>query len=103
MERKQRDYEKMEEMQNKTRLSNKVMELQSQIVQQRKTLDYYLTAALKEARSLRESALLQFKESEINIVEFVQSLETARTIRQNYIQAVYSYNISALELELYTE
>ena len=92
-----------EEMQNKTQLSNKVMELQSQIVQQSKTLDYYLTAALKEARSLQESALLQFKESEINIVEFVQSLETARTIHQNYIQAVYSYNISALELELYTE
>ena len=45
----------------------------------------------------------QFQESEIDIVEFVQSLNSARDIRQNYIETVYGYNISVLELELYTE
>ena len=92
-----------EEVQNQAMLSNKVIELQSQLSQQQKTLDYYVNAALKEARSLTEGALLQFQESAIGIVEFVQSLETARNIYQNYIETVYSYNISALELELYTK
>lgn len=84
-------------------LSNKVTELESQIVQTKKTLDYYSNAALNEAKSLTETALLQFKENETDIVAFVQSLQTARSIRKSYIETVYSYNILALEKELYTE
>lgn len=93
----------LEEFENRTLLNNKVTELQSQIMQKRKTLDYYSSAALSEANALGESALAKFKESDIDIVELVQSLETARNIRKNYIEAVYTYNVSALELELYTE
>ena len=66
-------------------------------------MNYFTTAALREAGSLQKNALLQFQESEIDIVEFVQSLNSARDIRQNYIETVYGYNISVLELELYTE
>lgn len=89
--------------QNRTELNNKVEELQSLLLQNKKTLDYFTLAALKEAHALGQSALAQFRESEIDIVSFVQTLETARDIRQRYIEAVYAYNISALELELYTE
>lgn len=89
--------------QNRTELNNKVEELQSLVLQNKKTLDYFTLAALKEAHALGQSALAQFRESEIDIVSFVQTLETARDIRQRYIEAVYAYNISALELELYTE
>lgn len=89
--------------QNRTELNNKVEELQSLVLQNKKTLDYFTLAALKEAHALGQSALVQFRESEIDIVSFVQTLETARDIRQRYIEAVYAYNISALELELYTE
>lgn len=89
--------------QNRTELNNKVEELQSLVLQNKKTLDYFTLAALKEAHALGQSALTQFRESEIDIVSFVQTLETARDIRQRYIEAVYAYNISALELELYTE
>ena len=89
--------------QNRTELNNKVEELQSLVLQNKKTLDYFTLAALKEAHALGHSALAQFRESEIDIVSFVQTLETAWDIRQRYIEAVYAYNISALELELYTE
>ncbi|WP_405371488.1 CusA/CzcA family heavy metal efflux RND transporter [Phocaeicola sp.] len=89
--------------QNRTELNNKVEELQSLVLQNKKTLDYFTLAALKEAHALGQSALAQFRESEIDIVSFVQTLETARDIRQRYIEAVYAYNISVLELELYTE
>jgi cobalt-zinc-cadmium resistance protein CzcA len=51
---------------------------------------------------LLKSATVQFKESETDITQFVQSLNAAREIRRGYIEAVYAYNISALELELYS-
>ena len=88
--------------QNRTELNNKVEELQSLVLQNKKTLDYFTLAALKEAHALGQSALAQFRESEIDIVSFVQTLETARDIRQRYIEAVYAYNIS-VGIELYTE
>ena len=88
---------------NRTRLRNKVEELQRKLVQQGNTLAYYTSSALKEADDLRRSSLLQYKESEIDILGLVQSLDAARKIRTNYIESVYAYNISVIELELYTE
>lgn len=88
---------------NITRLNNKISELNSRILQQEKTLDYYTRAALEEAYSLEKSAIAQFRESEIDLVQLVQSIEASRKIRESYIEAVYLYNISAIELELYTE
>nr|WP_317308968.1 CusA/CzcA family heavy metal efflux RND transporter [Phocaeicola plebeius] len=89
--------------QNRVQLNNKVEELYRRVRQQQESLDYYTKAALKEADALQESALMKFKESEINITEFVQSLNTSRDIRRNYIETVYAYNVSVLEIELYTE
>lgn len=88
---------------NRVQLTNKVEELYRKIQQQRKSLDYFSEAALKEAEALQESALLKFKESEIDITEFVQSLNAAREIRKSYIETVFAYNVSVLEIELYTE
>ena len=89
--------------QNRVQLNNKVEELYRRVRQQQESLDYYAKAALKEADALQESALMKFKESEINITEFVQSLNASRDIRRNYIETVSAYNVSVLEIELYTE
>ena len=88
---------------SRTQLENKVDELRGRIQQQRKSLDYYEKAALREATSLQESALLKFQESETGIAELIQSLIVARDIRKNYMETVFNYNVSVLELELYTE
>ena len=88
---------------NRTQLHRKVEELNRKLSQQLSSLDYYTHAALKEADALQKGALLQFKESETDIVQLVQSLNSAREIRSNYIQAVYDYNVSVIEMELYTE
>lgn len=88
---------------NRIRLSNKVEELRSQLRRQQESLSYFTEAALGEAEALQQSALLQFRESETDVVEFVQSLNMARSIRQQYLETVYAYNTAALELELYTE
>lgn len=83
-------------------LNNKVEELQGMLRKQSDNIRYYTTGALPEADALMESALIRFRESETDIVQFVQSMNSAREIHRGYIEAVYAYNISALELELYT-
>lgn len=88
---------------NRRQLSNKVSELQSQLVRQRERLTYYQDAAIKEAEALQNSALKKFQANETNISEFIQSLNAAREIKRGYIETVYAYNITVLELELYTE
>lgn len=88
---------------NIRKLNNRVEELYSQLVQQQKTLDYYMTAALKESETLQESALRKYRESETDITALVQSLDSAWSIRESFIKEVYNYNVSALEIELYTD
>lgn len=88
---------------NVRRLDNKVGELQATLRRQGETIRYYTTAALPEADALVKSAQLQFRESETDIMQFVQSLTAAREIRRGYIEAVLAYNIAAVELELYRQ
>lgn len=88
---------------NRRQLSNKVSELQSQLVRQRERLTYYQQAAIKEAEALQNSALKKFQENETDISEFIQILNAVREIKRGYIETVYAYNITVLELELYTE
>lgn len=92
-----------EALDNQQQLTNKVHELQSRLSQQYERLKYYREAAIDEAVSLENSALMKLNESETDIYEFVQSLNSARSIRQGYIETVYDYNVTSLELELYTE
>lgn len=88
---------------NQRQLNNKVHELQSMLSQQYKRLAYYRDAAINEAMPLEHSALMKLNENETGIYEFIQSLNTARSIRQGYIETVYNYNVTSIELELYTE
>ncbi|CAK7006746.1 MAG: Multidrug resistance protein MdtC [Parabacteroides sp.] len=82
---------------------NRISELQAMLRKQSESIRYYTTGALPEADALLKSALIQFRESETDITQFVQSLNAAREIQKGYIEAVYNYNIAALELELYTK
>lgn len=88
---------------NRRQLSNKVNELQSQLTRQRERLTYYQQAAIHEADALQNSALKKFQANETGISEFIQSLNAAREIKRSYIETVYSYNVTLVELELYTE
>ena len=71
--------------------------------QQEEQLRYYTTAALQEADALQQSALLQFREGEIDITQLVQSMNSVRDIRRNYLETVFNYNVTLVEIELYTE
>lgn len=88
---------------NKTMLNNKVEELKGRLRQQKESLQYFTEAALNEAESLQNSAVSRYGANEIDITEFVQSINSARDIKKSYIETVYNYNVSVLELELYTD
>lgn len=92
------------EADNNTRLlNNQVEELRSKLRQEEESVHYYTSAALPEADALLKSAQAQFRESETDITQFVQSINNACDIRRGYVETVYLYNVSALELELYSE
>ena len=88
---------------NRTALENKVEELRLQAVKQAKTIEFYTTNALKEAEELQRNALELYKESETGIAELLQGLASARDIRKAYLEAIHDYNVTMIELELYTE
>ena len=87
---------------NRTELANKVEELRARLAQLAKRIDYYDGAALKEAEELQRTAILLYQESETDVTELIQSLKTAREIRQQHIETVLAYNTTIIELELYT-
>ncbi|MEG2514197.1 MAG: TolC family protein, partial [Bacteroidaceae bacterium] len=82
-------------------LNNKVLELSANLKRYGESVRFYTSSALAEADNLIKTANLQFRESETDITEFVQSMNAAREIKRGYIDAVYQYNIAALEYELY--
>lgn len=88
---------------NLNTLQRTVDELHIRLNTQRKSLEYFHRAALQEAETLQRTALIQYARSETDIVQLVQSLEMAQNIYSDYFNTVYAYNLSVLELELYTD
>lgn len=87
----------------RVQLERRIDEAYTRLRQQEEQLRYYTTAALQEADALQQSALLQFREGETDITQLVQSMNSARDIRRNYLETVFNYNITLVEIELYTE
>lgn len=63
-------------------LRNKVLELEASLRRYNESLRYYTSSALKEADELTKAADLQLQQSETGIAEYIQSITTAREIRQ---------------------
>ncbi|MGJ0930832.1 CusA/CzcA family heavy metal efflux RND transporter [Phocaeicola vulgatus] len=82
-------------------LEQKVSELRAGLRRYGESIRHYTTSALPEAANLIKAADLQFRESETDISQYVQSMNAALEIRKGYIETVYQYNIEALEYELY--
>lgn len=87
--------------QNIRELNNRLQELRIQINKYSESIRYYQSSALKEAEQLIKAATLQFRESETDITEFIQSLNAVREIKRGYLDAVFQYNLAMLEYELY--
>ena len=82
-------------------LSNKMREAKAAVARQAQNIRYYTGSALLEAEQMIKTANLQLQASEINITEYIQAINTARSIKSGYIEAVYQYNVAVIECELY--
>ncbi|MGL4852345.1 MAG: CusA/CzcA family heavy metal efflux RND transporter [Phocaeicola sp.] len=84
-------------------LNNKVYELKADLRKYDESIRYFENSALLEADALIHSAQLQLKHSETDITAFIQTMNSALSIKQAYIEMIYQYNVSALEYELYNK
>ena len=80
-------------------IENKVIQLD----QLQNDLIYYNENALKKAQVLNHTAKMQFEKEEIEYLEFLQSIKAAHEIKINYLETLYNYNKTAIELEFYTK
>jgi cobalt-zinc-cadmium resistance protein CzcA len=62
-------------------------------------LDYYKNTALPNANIITNNATKSYLNGDIAYVEYVQGLETALTIRINYINAINKYNETVINLQ----
>lgn len=62
------------------------------------TINYYETVALKNAGTIIQTANLQFKNGEINYLDWVLLTNNAITIQSQYVEAVRNINQSIIEI-----
>jgi cobalt-zinc-cadmium resistance protein CzcA len=66
------------------------------------SVDYYEKQAVPEADLIIEQATLSYKAGALDYLEFVLTLNRALTIRQNYLDALNSYNQTIISIEYIT-
>jgi len=62
-------------------------------------IQYYETSALQNASLLLSQAKKAYRAGEISYLEYLQALKSSIGIRNNYLQAIYQYNLSVIKLE----
>ena len=65
----------------------------------RSSVDYYETQAVPEASLIIEQSTRSYKAGALDYLDYVLSLSRALSIRQNYLDAINSYNQTIINLE----
>ena len=86
----------------KIKLESKYQGLLSDLKKFQEGVDYYETTGNKLAKELTSSASKSFKNGEIDFLQYVQLLESAKNIRITYLQNLNGYNAAVLELNYLT-
>ncbi|MFN7014356.1 MAG: efflux RND transporter permease subunit, partial [Bacteroidia bacterium] len=81
------------------RFKTQYQQAKSNIIFQQNTIEYFENIALKNADKIIQTANLQFKNGEINYIEWVLLINNALTIQSQYIESIKKYNDSIIELE----
>jgi heavy metal efflux system protein len=66
------------------------------------SVDYYEQQAVPEAKIIIDQSTLSYKAGAMDYLDYVLSLDRALSIRQNYLDALNSYNQTIIELEFLT-
>ena len=82
----------------KIQLESRYQGLLSDLNKFQEAVDYYETTGGKLAKELTTSASKSFQNGEIDFLQYVQLLESAKNIEITYLQNLTSYNATVLEL-----
>lgn len=82
----------------KIQLESKYKGLLSDLNKFQEAIDYYENTGGKLAKELTTSASKSFKNGEIDFLQYVQLLESAKNIQITYLQNLNQYNATVLEL-----
>ena len=86
----------------KIQLQSKYDALLSDVKKYQETIDYYETAGRALSKQLTTTASKAFQNGEIDFLQYVQLLESAKNIEINYLQNLNKYNNTVLELNYLT-
>ena len=86
----------------KIQLQSKYDALLSDVKKYQETVDYYETAGRVLSKELTTTASKAFQNGEIDFLQYVQLLESAKNIEINYLQNLNKYNNTVLELNYLT-
>ena len=86
----------------KIQLESKYQGLLSDLKKFQEGVDYYETTGNKLAKELTSSASKSFQNGEIDFLQYVQLLESAKNIQITYLQNLNAYNATVLELNFLT-
>lgn len=87
----------------KTQLIAKHEALQSDLRQYQEALTYYESAGKKLSAETLFYANKAYQQGEINFLEYVQLLENAKSIESNYLQSLFKYNMTVLDINYLTD
>jgi cobalt-zinc-cadmium resistance protein CzcA len=71
----------------------------SELDQHNQAIDYYNLYGKKVSQEIIKVANMSYKQGEIDFFQFIQSLENATTIQVDYLEAVFQYNQTQLDLQ----
>ena len=86
----------------KIQLESKYQVLLSDLNKFQEAVDYYENSGAKLANELTSSASKAFQNGEIDFLQYVQLLESAKNIQITYLQNLNEYNATVLELNYLT-
>lgn len=86
----------------KIQLQSKYDGLHSDLKKYQETVDYYETTGRALSKELTTTASKAFQSGEIDFLQYVQLLESAKNIEINFLQNLIQYNNTVLELNYLT-
>ena len=86
----------------KIQLDSKYKSLYSDLKKYEEAVSYYNNTGQQLSKELTTNASKAFKNGEIDFLQYVQLLESATTIEVNYLQNLFNYNTTVLELNYLT-
>ena len=86
----------------KIQLNSKYKSLQSDLKKYEEAVNYYNTTGQNLSKQLNLNASKAFLNGEVDFLQYVQLLESATKIEINYLQNLFDYNSTILELNYLT-